>query len=231
MITLDTGEISLRIGLALATGLVLGMEREQHGRAAGLRTTMLVCVAAAIAMILSEFLFLESSRGSDAWRPDPARLAAGILAGMGFLGAGVIMRQENAIHGVTTAAVLWFSAILGMAFGSGFFGLGFIGFSIAVIALFILPKAEAYILSDRYGQLSVSCALKGGPSRDRVVELIQGLGLKAQAKPAGFEVDLEKRRIHMQFDIKIKNSRLGQCQLKAVEALSKLKGVRQVQWR
>src|SRR5258708_3810423 len=95
---LTASDAALRLGLSLLIGLVLGFEREQHGRAAGIRTTMLVCVSAAIAMLLSQHLFIASSQGLSAWRPDPARLAAGVLAGMGFLGAGVIMRQDNAIH-------------------------------------------------------------------------------------------------------------------------------------
>src|SRR6185369_4643436 len=117
MNTLDAVDMVVRIGLAFLVGLVLGFERERHGRAAGMRTTMLVCVSSAIVMLFSQYLFLESSSATAGWKPDPARLAAGVLAGMGFLGAGVIVRQENIIHGVTTAAVLWFSSILGLVLG------------------------------------------------------------------------------------------------------------------
>jgi putative Mg2+ transporter-C (MgtC) family protein len=228
---LQMSDVLARIGLALAFGLVLGVEREQHGRAAGVRTTMLVCVSAALAMLLSEYLFLQSSTEGGAWRPDPARLAAGVLAGMGFLGAGVIIRQDNAIHGVTTAAVLWFSAILGMALGSGFFMLSFIGFGIAIIALFVLPKAETYVLSDRYAHLIVSSSLKGGPSQEKISVFIHDLGLKAIPKPSGLEIDQDKRRLNMTFDIKVKNQRLAECQRSCVEGVSKMKGVKSVLWR
>lgn len=229
MVALSPADMALRIGLSLAIGLVLGFEREQHGRAAGMRTTMLVCVSAAIAMVLSEYLFWQSSQGNSTWRPDPARLAAGVLAGMGFLGAGVIIRQDNAIHGVTTAAVLWFSAILGMAFGSGYFLLGFSGFCIAIIALFVLPPAEALIQSDRYAVLTVTASLTG-PSQEKIRNIIEGLGLGATLKTAGLELDSEKRRRLMHFDIKIKNLRMADCQLKTVEGVAKLKGVTRVQW-
>lgn len=78
----------LRIICALIAGTILGLERESHGRAAGLRTTLLVCMAATLAMILSEGFYFESVRevGEKGWHPDPARLAAGILTGIGFLG-------------------------------------------------------------------------------------------------------------------------------------------------
>lgn len=88
-------EILLRIGLTLVAGFILGIERERHGRAAGLRTTLLVSLSACAVMIISDSFYVKSLAivGSEpAWHPDPARLAAGALSGMGFLGAGVIIR-------------------------------------------------------------------------------------------------------------------------------------------
>src|SRR5688500_5452166 len=99
----DLPESLLRIGLAFVSGAILGLERESRGRPAGLRTIALVCVASALAAILSENYYRESFRGdfaSQNWHPDPARLAAGILTGIGFLGAGVIIQQENWVRGV-----------------------------------------------------------------------------------------------------------------------------------
>lgn len=226
---LTAADLALRLGLSLVMGLILGFEREQHGRAAGMRTTMLVCVASAVAMVLSQHLFWEASQGGGTWRPDPARLAAGVLAGMGFLGAGVIIRQDNSIHGVTTAAVLWFSAILGMAFGSGYLLLGFSGFFIVMIALFVLPSAEALIRSDRYGHLSVLTG-PGGPSEASVKKAVESLGLGAKLKSAGFEIDNSKRRRIMHFDVKIKNHRMAEAQAAAVPLLAALKGVLEVKW-
>ncbi len=86
---LSANDLFLRLGLALLAGSVIGFERESHGRAAGLRTTILVCVASAMAMILSESIFMASNANSVlSWRSDPARLAAGVLTGMGFFGSG-----------------------------------------------------------------------------------------------------------------------------------------------
>src|SRR3989338_1113510 len=100
-----------RIGFSLGAGLILGLERESHGRAAGLKTTVLACVASCLAMILSENFYLESAGAAGVFRPDRARLAAGILTGIGFLGAGAIIRQGTLVRGVTTAAVLWYITI------------------------------------------------------------------------------------------------------------------------
>src|SRR5438477_5568478 len=98
-------EMFLRILMAFLAGFVVGWERESHGRPAGLRTTILACVASAVAMMVSQVLFVESAAATatGSWRPDPARLGAGILTGIGFLGAGTILRQANFVRGITTA--------------------------------------------------------------------------------------------------------------------------------
>src|SRR3954468_24366715 len=139
MSSLTISEIALRLGTAFVASALLGMERETRGRAAGFRTTVLVCTAAALTMIISQLLFIESGATSPSWRPDPARLAAGLLAGMGFLGAGTIVRHADVVRGVTTAATLWFATILGMAFGSGQIVVGSIGLGIALVVLLLLP--------------------------------------------------------------------------------------------
>src|SRR5947208_7485676 len=152
MASLSYADMFLRLLMAFLAGLAIGWERESHGRPAGLRTTILACVASAVAMMVSEILFAQSAatNPSASWRPGPARLGAGILTGIGFLGAGTILRHENVIRGVTTAATLWFVTVLGLAFGSGEFSLGFIGFGIALVTLFVLPRFEKHIRSDWY---------------------------------------------------------------------------------
>src|SRR5258706_1598343 len=130
MSSLSVREMFLRLLMAFLAGFVVGWERERHGRPAGLRTNFLACVAAALAMMVSEVLFTQSAvalNPAASWRPDPARLGAGILTGIGFLGAGTIMRLSNFVRGVTTAASLWFVTVLGLTFGSGLFSLGFLG--------------------------------------------------------------------------------------------------------
>src|SRR5438552_15628913 len=149
MPSLSLWQMFLRLLLAFIAGFIVGWERESHGRPAGLRTNILACVASALAMVVSEVLFAQSAAATatGSWRPDPARLGAGILTGIGFLGAGTILRHANVIRGVTTAASLWFVTVLGLAFGSGQFALGFIGTGVALVTLFVLPPFEKHIPS------------------------------------------------------------------------------------
>src|SRR2546423_3243772 len=147
MSSLTLWEMFLRLLMAFLAGFLVGWERESHGRPAGLRTNILACVAAALAMVVSEVLFAQSATATatGSWRPDPARLGAGILTGIGFLGAGTILRHDNLIRGVTTAASLWFVTVLGLAFGSGLFVPGVIGLAIALMTLLSLPLVEKHI--------------------------------------------------------------------------------------
>src|SRR5256885_12497249 len=113
MNSLQFPDLVLRIGAAFIASFIIGWERQSHGRPAGMRTTILACVAAAVAMMISELLFVQSAAmpGLGSWRPDPARLGAGILTGIGFLGGGAILKHHDFVLGVTTAATLWFTKI------------------------------------------------------------------------------------------------------------------------
>src|SRR5690349_14386054 len=151
-------EICLRVGLAFVAGFAVGWERETHGRPAGLRTTILACVAAAVAMIVSELLFVQTAAapGVSSWRPDPARLGAGVLTGIGFLGGGAILKHADFVLGVTTAATLWFATVIGLAFGAGLFMVGWLAFGIALIVLYVLPALERHIRTDAYATLKIT---------------------------------------------------------------------------
>jgi len=104
--------ILFRIALSVALGFVLGIERELYKSPAGLRTHVLVCIASCLIMLVSMYGF----EGGD-----PARLAAQVVSGIGFLGAGAIIRGDKDIKGITTAATIWMSAMLGLSCGNGFY--------------------------------------------------------------------------------------------------------------
>lgn len=128
---LTHGDLILRIVLAAAVGVIIGWEREKVNRPAGLRTYALVCVGSALFTILS----------IDAFGPaDPARIAAQIITGIGFLGAGTIFRYQNKVLGLTTAAGLWAIAGVGMGFGAGYY---FVTGVAAVIIFFLLRFNKA----------------------------------------------------------------------------------------
>jgi len=216
-----------RLLAALTAGIVVGLERESHGRAAGLRTTALACVAAAIAMVLSQQLFRASADSGITWRPDPARLGAGILTGIGFLGAGTIIRQANVIRGVTTAASLWFVTVLGLAFGGGAFGLGFAGLLVAIFILYLLPYLEKQVETDTFSSLSVTCGLDA-MSEEELRQRIKAQGLKV--KSLEFSCDLVKQQKTVTCELKMKRKAAFDHSAQLLANLRACPGVQSVKW-
>jgi putative Mg2+ transporter-C (MgtC) family protein len=222
-------DVVARVLTALAAGILIGWERESHGRPAGLRTTILACVASSIAMIISEALFIESAASGSAenWRPDPARLGAGILTGIGFLGAGTIIRHENLIRGVTTAASLWFVTVLGLAFGSGLFALGGLGAVIALATLYLLPTFEKRIPIDWYVTLTVVMnlnTLDEDEFRRRVATAGPSL------RRLELDLDLATGRQTFTCELKMKRAEAFQFSKRIVTDFQQIPGVMQVKW-
>lgn len=228
--TVTLSEILARLGMALVAGLVIGFERESHGRAAGLRTTVLVGSASATAMILSQMLFIGSIGGGvlgTGWRPDPARLAAGILTGMGFLGAGAIIRQDNVVRGVTTAAVLWFVTVLGLAYGSGNFLIGNVGLGVALVTLFIIPVFEGYVKNDWYAHVSVVTKLDG-LTDEELRNQIQSCGLKVKRVELTYDLKLKEKSFSC--EVKFKKANLFDLSECVIKKLTENPSVLRVQW-
>jgi putative Mg2+ transporter-C (MgtC) family protein len=124
----------LRLALAVALGGAIGLEREYHHKPAGLRTNMLIALGSALFSILSVQL------GAGAGSPD--RIAAQVVTGIGFLGAGAILRSGENIHGLTTAATIWVNAAIGMAAGLGAYAVAAGAAALTLIVLAILPSIE-----------------------------------------------------------------------------------------
>jgi putative Mg2+ transporter-C (MgtC) family protein len=140
------------LGLAVFMGLTIGIERSIRGRPAGLRTYLLVCVSFAVIALLSETHFLAMGEG---FRPDPARLAAGGLTGIGFLGAGVIVRSRFSVFGLTTAAGLWTVAVIGLALGSRDYPLACMLYVIALGSLWLLRYLEPMLPRETFRQIAI----------------------------------------------------------------------------
>jgi putative Mg2+ transporter-C (MgtC) family protein len=139
-------EMMLRLGLAFLLGGLIGFEREQSNRAAGLRTNILVCVGSALIMLLSRYGFAEYVGHTQL---DPARLAAQVVSGIGFLGAGVILFNGFSVTGLTTAATLWVVAGIGLAVGAGFYIPAAAGTALVLFTLLILNKVEEKWISPK----------------------------------------------------------------------------------
>ncbi len=173
--TIDAHDIALRLLLALLAGGLMGFNRSEHGRPAGLRTTLLVCVAAALAMIQANLIMTDSGLASSAAiRLDVMRLPLGILSGMGFIGAGAILRRGNRVQGVTTAATLWFVTVIGLCFGGGQIVLGLVATGIAVFALWGLKWIELAMPEDKHATFSIVVEESGPTSDEFIASIRQG---------------------------------------------------------
>ncbi|HVP77805.1 MAG TPA: MgtC/SapB family protein [Thermodesulfobacteriota bacterium] len=150
-------EIVLRFVLASVLGGVIGLEREVHGREAGGRTYLLVSLGSALIMVISEFLVVKYHGGPLAGilRGDPGRIAAQAVTGIGFLGAGVILRYRDSIRGLTTAACMWVVCAIGLAIGSGYYLFGLTGSGITLFSLLGLKGLGKRLKKDWYLEMVV----------------------------------------------------------------------------
>jgi len=225
-------EILLRVALTVIAGTILGVEREHHGRAAGLRTTLLVSLAACVAMIISDSFYLKSvadTGGAPTWHPDPARLAAGALAGMGFLGAGVIIHQNtHLVRGVTTAATLWFATVVGLSFGAGALGIGIVATLLSTVVLVVLPALEGKIKNDWYSDLTVHVK-RDGATLDEVRTVVEAFAIKI--KGVDLEEDLVAGERRLTLHLKYKKGRMVSSPGDLTEQLAGLSGIRLVRWQ
>ena len=140
-------ELIVRLLVAAVLGGLIGLERKQHGRAAGLRTHLLVALGAAMAMVVSiHFGHVYGQPGTVlSIRVDPARVAYGVMAGIGFLGAGAIIHYGVGVRGLTTAASLWCTAAIGLGVGFGMFAVSFVAVAIVLFALVVLDFVDRRI--------------------------------------------------------------------------------------
>lgn len=146
-----------KLFIAAVLGGLIGWERERRGRPAGLRTHLLVCVGVALMMLVSEYIFVsyQDYKSDSILRIDPARIAAQVVTGIGFLGAGTIIRFRASVRGLTTAASLWVAAGIGLAVGSGFILPAVFTTVIAIATLILIPFVERGIKRDEYRTIKI----------------------------------------------------------------------------
>ncbi|MEW5865240.1 MAG: MgtC/SapB family protein [Bacillota bacterium] len=152
-------EIIFRLVLAMMFGGFIGLERESHKRPAGFRTHILVCVGSALVMMISQYAFVNFARATEY---DPGRIAAQVVSGIGFLGAGTILREGATIKGLTTAASLWVVAGIGLAVGTGFYLAGAVTTGLVVMVLIVLDRFERRFIYTKRDTLFVQVQDKPG---------------------------------------------------------------------
>jgi putative Mg2+ transporter-C (MgtC) family protein len=158
-ITLGWQDLALRLALTFVTAAVIGIDRGEHRRPVGLRTTLLLSLAACIAMLQANLLMNSVGKTSDSFITiDPMRLPLGILSGIGFIGAGAILKRDDIVLGVTTAATMWFVTIMGLCFGGGQLSLGLAAFALAMLVLTVMKWMENLLPRHQSATLSAVIA-------------------------------------------------------------------------
>jgi len=198
-------EMTFRLVLALALGGLIGFEREWGGHPAGFRTHILVCLGSAVVMLLSEYGFSQFAAEPNV-QMDPARLAAQVISGIGFLGAGTILRTGFTISGLTTAASLWVVAAIGLAAGAGFYYGAVVSTVLAVISLFFLNKLEKIFSQAKKEREVIVRFRRGTPALSGVVALFAGSGVQISKLTVESDDEADIEVAHMLVKVKVKNA-------------------------
>lgn len=222
-----TTEILIKLCIAVVCGGLVGLERDIHHKAAGFRTHILVCLGATVFTILSSE-FHQIIDGQDYFSHDPARISSAIVTGIGFIGAGAVMKSGYGVHGITTAASLWISAAIGMAIGIGFFEIAVVSTFLALFTLFVLNKVEQLFLKHSYRRLTVTFK-----DTDGTLEKMHALlAKKARVQRYSYTKDLTEKTVQAHFILKILARGVTDIRSHAIEKdiRSKIKGVKKISW-
>ncbi len=184
-------EYLLRIALAAAMGMVIGAERKNRNKSAGIRTHAVVAMGAALMMVVSKYGFVDVSKG------DAGRLAAQVVSGIGFLGAGVIFVRNNLVSGLTTAAGMWSTAGVGLALGSGMYVLGIASTVLMIFVQFITHKISYFSNVASNGILKMTIHQKSG-----AVKTMEGFLESEKIEVLGMKINKNKKdEIKLEFDV------------------------------
>jgi putative Mg2+ transporter-C (MgtC) family protein len=184
-VTLTWDQIAIRVLLAAIASFLIGYNRDERGKTLGIRTTMLVCLAATLAMLQANQLMNTTGKKPDSFVVlDLMRFPLGILSGIGFIGAGAILRKDGLVHGVTTAATMWFVTVLGLLFGGGQLRLALAGTGMAIFILWVLKRVEMHIPTHRTGFLAIEFSENSAlPQQELTEEELRG-----KLESAGYDI-------------------------------------------
>lgn len=175
--TLTWSDVALRLTLTALCAGILGFDRDERGRSAGLRTILLVGLAAALSMIQANWLINSNGKPVDSFVVmDIMRLPLGILSGIGFIGAGAIIKRGELAVGVTTAATIWFVTVMGLCFGGGQIALGLAGFALGFIVLVVLKRLELRMKRQHSATLRITVQ-PDGPSQEQIIAQLRRGGV------------------------------------------------------
>ena len=213
-----------RLVLAALLGAAVGLEREIHGRTAGIRTYLILSLGTALLMVLSEYLLVayHGKYPELGLQGDPGRIAGQAITGIGFLGAGVIIRYKDTIRGLTTAACVWLVCSVGLAVGAGFYVVSVAVTFLTLLALIGLKAWERRLKKDWFEDLQVvSEDIPGQINRMKGLIIHHGF----QVISSGLKRDAEKNELEASFQLRV---RAVQPQREILQDLLEIKGVKAV---
>jgi putative Mg2+ transporter-C (MgtC) family protein len=225
---LDWEDIVLRLAMTVGAGAAIGLNRGEHGKPAGLRTTILVCLAASVTMMLANLLLGTAGKAPDSFvQLDVMRLPLGILTGMGFIGGGAILRRDNLIVGVTTAATLWLVTVIGLCIGSGQIALGWAATGLGLLVLWGLGIAERHLPQAQRARLILVCA-DDGAIQAKLVARLRDAGFAVVAHGAAFMDD--GRRSETTYELRWRGASAGDEPPDFLAELARQAGVLSLRW-
>lgn len=197
------GLILLHLLGALAIGILIGYERSYHGRAAGLRTYALVCVASCVLTVINAYpqLWFGGTAHSPA-TADPTRTIQGILTGIGFLGAGVIMKEGFSIRGLSTAASIWMTAVIGVVIGVGFYGAAISAAILTVALMSGVRSIESALPHETVVYVSLTFARDHKPSAEDITAIMSCFGYDI----IGWSFDLTRDGQRFEYHLVLKSA-------------------------
>lgn len=221
-------EMFLQIGLAILCGGAVGLERGARGRAAGLRTMILVCLGSTVIMIVSGRLSASyvGPAAEAIVRIDPGRIAAGIVTGVGFLGAAVVVKLGDIVRGVTTAASIWFAAALGIVIGLGFYLLAVSALVVGLLVLWGLGFIEKRLPTPVYRLVTLAVsAERSGRILEQARQTFEDAQIRLMDLKAHRQPDTDEARLtfHIRAIQKFQAHEV-------VTSLGAIEGVRHVAW-
>jgi putative Mg2+ transporter-C (MgtC) family protein len=220
-------DLVVRILCTLIAGSIIGYNRGEQGKSAGMRTTVLVCLAASIAMLQMNYLLSLSGRQSDSFvMNDLMRLPLGILTGVGFIGAGAILRRRELVIGVTTAATLWYVTVVGLCFGGGQILLGWVATAVGCLVLWGMKWLESFMVMEHYARLVLTVD-DTGPTEAEIRQRLRDSSIEI----IDANLAIGERSREYTLNVREQGKPSSNTIPSVVEELGRQKGVCTVQWR
>ncbi|HTH61428.1 MAG TPA: MgtC/SapB family protein [Paraburkholderia sp.] len=206
-LSLTWPDFVLRLVVATVAGTLIGLNRGESGNAAGLRTTLLVCLAACIAMLQVNVLLTQHDKPSDSFiQLDLMRLPLGILSGVGFIGAGSILHRDGLVQGVTTAATMWFVTVVGLCAGGGQYALAVAGTVLGLVVLKTFSRVERWLPRRHQATLTIvhGANESGGQACDALVDSLAGTLAPHRCRilPRGLNRREEDTRVETHYEVR-----------------------------